>query len=621
MEEEMGAAERVVPILKARKSSGANTRVRPDLPVQAIRQQLNKILCSEGFARAERMSRFLRFIVEQTLKGGGPQLKEYLVGVEVFDRGEAFDPRTDPVVRGEARRLRVKLREYYDSEGRADPIRFALPKGSYMPVFATEATLEPASAPAQPLQNAKAIAVLPFLNLSSDGENEYFSDGLTEEIIHALGKVQGMSVVARTSVFQFKGKAYDIRKLGEQLNVQTVLEGSVRKSGERLRITAQLISAADGYHLWSETYEREMKDIFSIQEEISNAIVSTLRQRLASQAEFPPVRRARENIEAYHLFLKGRFHSRKRTEDGITKAIGYFQQAIDTDPYYAAAYAGLAESLSLLAHKGLSPSREVISKARSAALQAIALDDQVPEAHVALGFVRSTYDWQWAEAESHYLRALQAGSGCKAEAFHWYASDYLAPLRRLDEALTAIRQAQFLDPLSLLVNASLGFVLIMRHEYSDAIEHYRKCLEELDPNYYHFHTGLGRAYAQLGKLEEALHHFHKGEKLSGNIPYVTGVLAHCYAVMEKRSKAEAMLRELVRLAQKRHVPAATVALVHLGLGQLDEALSWLEKAFEQREGALAFLDVYPTYDPLRSEPRFQAMVSKLGLHSVERSGR
>jgi TolB-like protein/tetratricopeptide (TPR) repeat protein len=618
MEAEMGAADGVVPILKARKS-GADTQIRPGLPVQAIRQQLNKILSSQEFARAERMSRFLRYIVEQTLKGGGSQLKEYLVGVEVFDRGEAFDPRTDPVVRGEARRLRVKLREYYESEGRTDPIRFALPKGSYIPAFEIAAAPGDALEPSQPQPHSKAIAVLPFVNLSSESENEYFSDGLTEEIIHALGKIREISVVARTSVFQFKGKAYDIRKLGEQLNVQTVLEGSVRKSGERLRITAQLISASDGYHLWSETYEREMKDIFSIQEEISNAIVGTLRQRLASQAEFPPVRRARENIEAYHLFLKGRFHSRKRTGEGIHKAIDYFQRTIETDPYYAAAYAGLAESLTLLAMKGLAPS-EVLPRARTAALQAIALDDHVPEAHVALGFVRSNYDCQWNEAERHYRRAIGDGSSGHTEALHWYASDYLAPLGRLDEAMNAIEQAQVLDPLSHLVNASLGFILIMRREFERAVEHYLKCLE-LDVNYYHFHTGLGRAYAQLGKLEPALRHFQKGRMLSGNLPYVTAVLAHCLGLMGRRREATELRAELVEQSRKHYIPSASVAFVYLGLNQMDHALDWLEKACEQRECTLAYLRIYPTYEPLRSEPRFQALVRKLGLDSVETSGR
>jgi len=235
----------------------------------AVRGQLEKILVSEAFARADRMSRFLRFIVQETLKGRGTQLKEYLIGVEVFDRESSYDPRTDPVVRGEARRLRTKLMEYYEHEGKDDLVRIHLPKGSYSVVFQASSAIipteqTPISVKAAPA-GAKSIAVLPFLNLSPKPENEYFSDGLTEGIIHALGKVNGMSVVARTSVFQYKGRAYDIRQIGEQLRVQTVLEGSVRTSGERLRVTAQLVNAGDGYHLWSETYDRNMVDLFAIQ--------------------------------------------------------------------------------------------------------------------------------------------------------------------------------------------------------------------------------------------------------------------------------------------------------------------------------------------------------------------
>lgn len=582
--------------------------------VDTIRRQLERILASEGFARAERMSRFLRFIVEQTLLGRGDQLKEYVIGVEVFDRKGSFDPRTDPVVRGEARRLRSKLKEYYDAEGQNDLLRVVLAKGSYVPRFENASFTKPAfettTAPAAAMYRPKAIAVLPFINLSADNENEYFSDGLTEEIIHALGKVKGMSVVARTSVFQFKGRAYDIRKLGEQLNVQTVLEGSVRKAGERLRITAQLINVLDGYHLWSETYERKMEDVFAIQEEISNAIVNALKP--ICQEELPLVRRAYENLEAYHLFLKGRFHSRKRTEEGLKRAIEFFHQATEIDPDYAAAYAGLAESFSLLAHKGLFWPRDVMPKARNAALKAIALDDQVSEAHMALGFVESAYDWEWEKAEHHYQQALQVASYGNAEAHHWYSSDYLAPLGRLDEALEQIQHAQFVDPLSHLINSSLGFVLIMRREYDRTIDHYRKCLE-LDPSYYHFYTGLGRAYAQQGMLEKALDFFLKGKELSGDLPYITGVIAHCHAMMGRFSQAEKLLGELLLLAQERYIPSSTLALVYSGLNKMDEAFRWLERAFAERESSLVYLNVYPTYDILRQDPRFHALVGRMGL--------
>ncbi|PYV44329.1 MAG: hypothetical protein DMG06_06885 [Acidobacteria bacterium] len=420
-------------------------------------------------------------------------------------------------------------------------------------------------------------------------------------------------MVARTSAFQFKGRAYDIRKLGEQLNVQTVLEGSVRKAGERLRITAQLINVSDGYHLWSESYERKMEDVFAVQEEISNAIVNALKP--FCQEEPSVVRRASENLEAYHLFLKGRFHNRKRTEGGLKRAIEFFHQATEIDPNYAAAYAGLAESFSLLAHKGLFWPREVMPKARTAALKAIALDGQVSEAHMALGFVKSVYEWKWEKAECHYQQALQVASYGNAEAHHWYSSDYLAPLGRLDEALQQMLHAQFVDPLSHLINSSLGFVLIMRREYDRTIDHYRKCLE-LDSSYYHFYTGLGRAYAQKGMLDRALECFVKGKELSGDLPYITGVIAHCHAMMGRFSQAEKLLGELLLLAQERYIPSTTLALVYSGLNNLDEAFRWLERAFAERECSLVYLNVYPTYDNLRQDPRFHALIDRIGFPPI-----
>jgi TolB-like protein/tetratricopeptide (TPR) repeat protein len=596
------------------KASCGGELVEPN--TTAIRGQLEKILASESFARAERMSRFLRFVVHETLNGKGTQLKEYLIGVEVFDRDKSYDPRTDPVVRGEARRLRTKLMEYYEREGKDDPVRIQLPKGSYAAVFQSSSDIGPADQSPTSVRStpagAKSIAVLPFLNLSPNPENEYFSDGLTEEIIHALGKVNGMSVVARTSVFQYKGRAYDIRQIGEQLRVQTVLEGSVRSSGERLRVTAQLVNASDGYRLWSETYDRSMVDLFAIQEELSGAIVNTLRQYWAVPVELPPVRRSSSNLEAYHLFLKGRFFLQKRTEEGLRRGIGFFEQAIELDPAYADPYAGLAECFSLLTHKGLEMPRNVMPKAKSAALKALALDGQVPEAHIALGFVRSTYDWEWEEAEQHYLQALQTNSHSKAEAHHWYASDFLTPLGRLDEALYHIQLSQFLDPLSHLTNSSVGFVRISRREYDEAVDHFRKCLE-IEPEYYHFHTFLGRAFALKGDLDLALNCFERGLELSGDLPYVRGILAHCYALMGRKKEAEAILNGLLKLSKGRYVSSMTLALIFIGLGRFDEAIRCVEKAYKVMEGPLVFLNVYPTYDPIRNHPRCQEMIRSMGL--------
>jgi serine/threonine-protein kinase len=597
--------------LKANSSDGLN-----GMSLTAIRDQLDKILASEAFARADRMSRFLRFIVQETLKGRGPQLKEYLIGVEVFDRESSYDPRTDPVVRGEARRLRTKLMEYYESAGKDDLVRIQLPKGTYAVAFEATSRLAPTEQASTAMRSvhagARSIAVLPFLNLSSNPENEYFSDGLTEEIIHALGKVNGMSVVARTSVFQYKGRAYDIRQIGEQLRVKTVLEGSVRTAGERLRVTAQLVNAGDGYHLWSETYDRNMVDLFAIQEELSGAIVNTLRRYWSVPVELPPVRRSSSNLEAYHLFLKGRFFLQKRTEEGLRRGIEFFEQAIQLDPTYADPYAGMAECFSLLTHKGLEMPRSVMPKAKSAALKALALDGQVPEAHIAMGFVRSTYDWEWEEAEEHYLQALQTNSHSKAEAHHWYAADFLTPLGRLDEALHHMQLSQFLDPLSHLTNSSVGFVRIVRREYDEAIEHFRKCLE-IEPDYYHFHTFLGRAFALKGDLDFALKCFERGLELSGQLPYVRGILAHCLALMGRKGEAEEILSSLLKLSKRQYVSSMTLALIYIGLNRFDEALRCVEKAYQVMEGPLVFLNVYPTYDPIRNHPRCQEMIRSMGL--------
>ena len=580
--------------------------------IDLVRTQLSRILDSRGFRRSDRMIRFLRFAVEQMIQRREQVLKEHLIGVEVFDRKPSYDAGADPIVRVEARRLRAKLKGYYEEEGCNDPIWIEFPVGGYAPIFRWSDSPTPSPEPGSASRSrGKAIAVLPFVNFSADRGNEYFSDGLTEELINALTRLKGMCVVARTSAFQFKGKAYDIRKLGEQLNVQTVLEGSVRKADKRLRIAVQLIDVQDGYHLWSETYDREMKDVFSLQEEISHSIVAALKPRLVSDTGTFCFRRSGENLEAYHLYLKGRFHCSKRTEEGIHKSIEYYQRAIQTSPDYASAFAGLAEAFSLLGHKGLSLPKEVMPKAKAAALRALEMDDQVADAHVSLGFVKSTYDWEWEEAGRHYERALEINPG-NAEAHHWYGSDYLTPLGRLDEAWSEMQQAQFLDPLSLVINSAMGFVLISKRQYDEAIEHYKR-LFELDPHYYRIHTGLGRAYAGKGMLEEALAHFRKARSSSGDIPYVTGILAHCHALMGEDKEARKLLAELLNLSKKRYVPSTTLALIYAGLNELDGAFEWLEMAFRKREGPLVYINVYLTYDCLRSDPRFCSLVRRIGL--------
>ncbi|HZT31998.1 MAG TPA: tetratricopeptide repeat protein [Bryobacteraceae bacterium] len=576
----------------------------------AVLEHLTKILASKAFVKSDRLSRFLRFAVEQALAGREDQLKEYVIGVEVFDRSATYDPRIDPIVRVEARRLRAKLCRYYETDGRGDRLRIEFPTGAYVPRFHHGGEPPPVEAPA-PSPDPATIVVLPFANLSSDPENEYFSDGLTEELIHALTKVERLRVVAASSVMQFKGKPYDIRQIGERLKVCSVLEGSVRKAGSRVRITVQLIHAADGRYLWTETYDREMQDLFAIQEEIARAIVAALRVQLVGGPSRPLVRPSGQNLEAYNLYLKGRQQYNLRTEEGMHRSIDFYRRAIDVDPEFARAYAGIALSMEALGTYGVIPPNEVKEKCRASAWRALQLDPTLAEAHLPLAAVCAVYEYNWEEAESHYRRALELNPGY-AEARCFYACDFLAQLGRLDEAFAQIHKALEMDPLSLVTSYHYVTLLISRRDYDQAIEQCRRMLD-LDPDYYKTYMGLGRAYTQKGMYGAAIETFQRARVLSGGLPYVTAVLAHAYALAGLRTEAEQLRRELVRISRWRYVQSTSLALIALGLGELDRAFELLEKAVADRESPVLWLAAYPTYDALRSDPRYQVLLRRIGL--------
>jgi serine/threonine-protein kinase len=610
------------------------------VPAESVRAELDSILRSETFAHAERLSRFLRFAVEQAIQGQADQFKEYLLGVQVFDRGESFDPRLDPVVRVEAHRLRSKLKQYYEAEGREDPVGIEFPKGGYVPVFKSRATPARSRAALRrpgrwkmaallvgalvagaavywvarpgPRSSVRlsSIAVLPFTDLSQERDQEYFCDGITDELINALAKVEGLHVVSRTSAFQFKGKASDVRKIGEQLNVGSVLEGSVRKAGHRLRITAQLVKAVDGYQLWSGTYERELKDVFAIQEEISRAIVNALRVPLAGEQGRRLVEGPTANLEAYSLYLRGRFYWNKRTEGGLKRSIQHFEQAIAAEPDYAVAWAGLADAYALLASYGESPPREVMPKARTAAVKALEIDNTLAQAYVSLGFVRSFYDWNWEGAEREYQRAIELNPGY-ATAHHWY-SGCLRAVGRVQESLAEIQRALELDPLSLAMGRDMGRTLRSMRQPDRAIEQFRKVLE-LDPSFPSGYVHLGMAYEDRGMYREALAALQKARTLPGSNPLTAGALGHCYAASGQPEEARKLLGELEELSRKRYVSAISRALIYAGLGEKDGAMEWLEKAYQDHEPWLGWLNADPVFDGLRGEPRFTNLLKKVRL--------
>ncbi len=452
---------------------------------------------------------------------------------------------------------------------------------------------------------AASVAVLPFINMSADPENEYFSDGVTEEIINALAQVKDLRVAARTSSFSFKGKSHDVAEVGAKLNVATVLEGSVRKAATRLRITAQLINVADGYHLWSERYDREMDDVFAIQDEIATTIADRLKVKLVRGSEEALVKPPTENLEAYQLYLKGRHLWNRRNKAGLEQAVEYFQQAIEQDSEFALAYSGLADAYLLLGSYGHLSRAESHSRAKAAAEQALALDETLAEAHTSRGQVlRSERDWRGEEEE--YRRAIELNPSY-ATAHQWYAT-LLCALGRMDEALREIRRAEELNPLSHAISVTVGVILLLARDYDGAIEQLHKTLE-LEPRFFSAYQVLGGAYAMKGLYEQAIAATERAIELNPDSPDQLSGRAVMYALWGRREKA----LELVEEAEARGDDPSSIAGVYAQLGDADRAFEWVERAFADAPDGLLFIKVSPLSDPVRADPRFKRLLERLGM--------
>jgi TolB-like protein/Flp pilus assembly protein TadD len=590
-----------------RPQSGREAVTFRDVPAAAVREQLEKILASPLFAESERMRRFLRLVVDEKLKSEPGRLKEFIIGVEVFDKKPPYDPRLDPIVRVEARRLRAKLREYYDGCGCADKIQIELPKGSYAPVFSFRS--EPATSRAATEARAgtsPAIAVLPFANLNPDADGDYFTDGLTEELIHALTRVEALTVVAWNSAARMKGQQEEIGRIREQLNVSHILRGSVRRTGDRVRIAAQLVDTSDGVYLWSETFDRLARDLFTIQEEIARAIVVALKLRLSGVRLTTSKPR---NIEYYNLYLKGRFYWNERTSEGMKRCLAYFDQAIQLDDTCALAYTGLADAYAILADYCIQTPAESMPRAKAAAERALKIDPQSAEACTSLAFVLSLFEWRWAEAGQLYRRAIQINPGY-VTARHWFGIDYLAMLGRLEEAKAELDIARQLDPLSIVLLEARGSLELLDRDYERAIEYYRE-LRTIDPSFYRGCTSMGRALTQLGRYDEAIPMLQKGRALAGDLPNILSALGQTHALAGNRQEACRLLAEMHRLAEVRYVPSIGFAIIHLGLGDPAQALAWLERGADEHDLPITTIKVHPLWDPLREEPRFQALIHRL----------
>lgn len=501
-----------------------------------------------------------------------------------------------------------KLREVLGDS--ADNPRFVetLPRRGYR-FIAPLALLGRVSPPAGKVM----LAVLPFENLGGDPEQEYFSDGLTEEMITQLGCLQPrrLGVIARTTAMRYKGTGKSIDQIGRQLGVDYILEGAVRRAADRVRVTAQLIQVSDQTHLWAESYDRKVAEIFAVQKEVARRIANSLAIELLPAQQAALTRPPTASPLAHEAYLKGLYYWNKFTEDGSRKGMVHFEQAIKEDPRYARAYAGLALCNARLGGVFSSlQAKETFPRAKTAALKALQIDDTLSEAHGSLGICRLFYDWDWVAAEKQFLRALELNPGY-ALVHHEHAL-YLIVMARLEEALAEEKQALELDPLSLLFNTVLAWVFYFAKQFDQAIEQCRKALE-LDPNFPMAHWHLGRVYEQKGMFEEAILALQRAVTLSGTSPVCVAELGRAYAEAGHRDEAVKALDELRELSKRLFVSSYFIALIYAGLAERQQTFEWLERAFEERSFWLIFLNVEPTFDSLRSEPHFQNLRRRVGL--------
>jgi TolB-like protein/Tfp pilus assembly protein PilF len=455
----------------------------------------------------------------------------------------------------------------------------------------------------------KSIAVLPFENLSQDPENAYFAEGVQDEILARLSKVADLKVISRTSTQRFKSTPEDLPHIARQLGVAHIVEGSVQKQGEQVRVTVQLIKAASDTHLWADTFDRKLTDIFAVESEIARTIADKLRAELSGSEVKALSARPTENSEAYQLYLKGRFFWNKRTARDFKTALTYFQQAIDKDPGYALAYAGLADTYVLLSGFAAASPNESLPKAKAAALKALELDSTLGEAHISLAQSLCAYDFDFARADGEFRRGIELNPNY-ATGHQWYAESVLGALGHFDAAIAEMKRALELDPLSVIINADVGTIFCTAGRYDEAIEQLRKTLE-MDPDFYYAHWNLGQALELKGRTEEAMAEYKKASELNDD-PLPLALLGRLYGKTGRRAEALKILDRLSEIQKERYVSRYNFAMVQMGLGHKDEAIRLLEQAYVEHNGYdIAYIKTDRLLTPLRNEPRFQALVAKV----------
>jgi len=570
-----------------------------------VRQQLSRILASKTFAQVERLKRFVSFVVGETVAGRGTDLKEYVIGVQVFGKEASFDPRTDPIVRVQARRLRTRLSRYYRDEGNSDELFIDLPKGGYAPVFRVRDDAPSAKRSlTATLAGRNTVAVMPLKDDSPGSTLDYFCRGLRDEMVHALTSIKALRVLAARP--DDGGEAVGLEHGGAAL----LITGGVRSARERLRVTIHLVDAASGFYLWSESIDVDAGDPVSGQEAIARRVADQVAPQVDAEAGSGS-RRQSENLAARNLYLQGRYHLNQRTEESLHKAVEFFEKAIVEDTQFSLAHSGLSDAYGLLAHYGVRGPADVWSKAASSAATAVMLDGHSAEAHTSLAHARATQDWDFNGAEALFQKALQLNPRYST-ARHWYAMSCLVPLGRLDEALEQILLAQSLDPVSAIIARDVAVVQYYRRDFDAALEQCDHTIE-LNPHFAPAYHTLALVQEHRKEIDEAAAACRRAVDLAPHSLRMQSALARILALSGKPERAVETLHKLEEFAATRYVSPVEFMTTAFAAGDREAGFRWLARACDERCFELLSLNYDPRFDALRGDPRVAAVVQRIGL--------
>ncbi len=571
------------------------------LPLSDIEAHVARIGSSPTFANSARLRELLQHAVAESLAGRGDALKESVLGVTVFGREPGYDSDANSIVRVEFARLRKKLEQYYESEGASETLRIVFPKGRYAPEFVcADQHAEPAF--------AGSVVVLPFTCLSGDPDDESFADGLTDELITALTRVSGLKVVARTSSFKFKGRADDIRAIGSVLRVDTVLEGSVRRQNDTLRIHAQLVNVADGCHIWAGKYERRLAAVFQLQEEIAAAIVGALKMELPRHLA---ITTRVADLEAHSLYLKGRFWWHRWNPEALRKAASFFQQAVERDPGCAGAYSGLADCLFLQGYYGYGRPGEVMPRAQAYARKALEVDPMLGEAHCSLAMLENAWEWNTKQCGVEFRRCLELNPNY-AMAVAKYATSFLQPVGRFEEGAIWLKRALVLDPLSPHVNADFACNLVYRGLFDQFELEAARVLND-DPAFVRLNWFLGKSRVARGNFAGAAEAVERALNYQPEDAATVGFSAAVHATCGNEGRAAELRGKLDFLAQIRYVPCYCRAVAYDSPGCADACFDWLNRAIEEHEPLLRSMRMLRSFAIHQSDPRFDFALDKIGI--------